>query len=230
VSSDKENNQGHVDNKDVNNDSDSVNKDLFSQDLEDDDFIDIDDIISTRAGSQIHPLTSSQLSAVPPSTPTLVTGVYNQNSRLAGSDIQVPTTPLEVTVTLSKSRERRPATNHNNNNNDTDIGDIDQMSLSAHLLGARLILILYANSIRQSASSSAQGSRAGRSTSSSAHSKGIRHSTSSSNLVPKAISKASKPTSIQKKTYSRQKAATGSSFSTPRNLIGDLYRSSQGFL
>jgi hypothetical protein len=103
------------------------------------------------------------------------------------------------------------------------------MSLSAHLLGARLILILYANSIRQSTSSSAQGSRAGRSTSSSTHSKGIRYSTSSSNLVPKATSKASKPIGIQKKIYSRQKAATDSSFSTPRNLIEDLYRSSQGF-
>jgi hypothetical protein len=77
VSSDKENNQGYIDNKDVNNDSDSVNEDLFSQDLEDDDFIDIDDIISTRAESQIHSLTSSQLSAVLPSTPTLVTGIYN---------------------------------------------------------------------------------------------------------------------------------------------------------
>jgi hypothetical protein len=164
-----------------------------------------------------------------PSTPTLVTGVYNQNSRLAGSDIQVPATPLEVIVTLSKSRERRLATNHNNNNNDTDIGSIDQMSLSAHLSGARLILILYANSTRRSASSSAQGSRAGRSTSSSTHSKSIRYSTSSSNLVPKATSKASKPTSIRKKTYSRQKATTGSSFSTSRNLIGDLHHSSQGF-
>jgi hypothetical protein len=90
---------------------------------------------------------------------------------------------------LSKSRGRRLATNHNNNNNDTVIGGIDQMSLSAHLLGARLILILYANSTRRSASSSAQGSRAGRSTSSSAYSKSTRHSTSSSNLIPKAISK-----------------------------------------
>jgi hypothetical protein len=51
VSSDKENNQGYINNKDVNNDSDLVNKDLISQDLEDDNFIDIDDIISTRAGS-----------------------------------------------------------------------------------------------------------------------------------------------------------------------------------
>jgi hypothetical protein len=164
-----------------------------------------------------------------PSTPTLVTGVYNQNSRLAGSDIQVPATLLEVTVMLSKSRERRLATNHNNNNNNTDIGDIDQMSLSAHPLGTRLMLISHANSTRRSASSSAQGSRAGRSASSSAHSKGIRHSTSSSNLVPKAISKALKPVGIQKKIYSRQKATTDSSFSTPRNLIGDLHRSSQGF-
>jgi hypothetical protein len=164
-----------------------------------------------------------------PSTPTLVTGVYNQNSRLVGSDIQVSTTSLEVIVTLSKSRERRLATNHNNNNNDTDIGSIDQMSLSAHLLGARLILILYANSTRQSAFSSTQDSRTGRSASSSAYSKSIRYSTSSSNLVPKAISKALKPIGIQKKTYSRQKATTGSLFSTPRNLIGDLYRSSQGF-
>jgi hypothetical protein len=229
VPSDEENNQGHVNNKDINDDSDLVNEDLFGQDLEDDDFIDVDDVISTRAGPQIHPLTSSQLSAVPPSTPTLVAGVCNQNSRLAGSDIQVPATPLEVTVTLSKSRGRRPATNHNNNDNDTDIGSIDQMSLSAHLLGVRLILILYANSTRRSASSSAQGSRAGRSASSSAHSKSTRHSASSSNLVPKAISKASKPTGIQKKTYSRQKATTGSSFSAPRNLIGDLHRSSQGF-
>jgi hypothetical protein len=103
------------------------------------------------------------------------------------------------------------------------------MSLPAHLSGARLMLISYANSIRRSASSSAQGSRAGRSASSSTHSKGTRHSTLSSNLVPKATSKVSKPTGIQKKTYSRQKAATGSLFSTPRNLIGDLYRSSQGF-
>jgi hypothetical protein len=76
------------------------------------------------------------------STSTLVTGVYNQNTRLAGSDIQVPATPLEVIVTLSKSRERRLAINHNNNNNDTDIGSIDQMSLSTYLLGTRLILIL----------------------------------------------------------------------------------------
>jgi hypothetical protein len=164
-----------------------------------------------------------------PSTPTLVTGVYNQNSRLAGSDIQVSTTLLEVIVTLSKSRERRLAINHNNNNNNTDIGSIVQMSLSAHLLGTRLILILYANSTRRSASSSAQGSRAGRSASSSTYSKSIRHSASSSNLVPKAISKSSKPTSIQKKIYSRQKATIGSSFNTSRNLIGDLYRSSQGF-
>jgi hypothetical protein len=166
---------------------------------------------------------------VPPSTPTLVTGVYNQNSRLAGSDIQVPATPLEVTVTLSKSRERRLATNHNNNDNDTDISSIDQMSLPAHPLGARLILIPHANSTRRSASSSAQDSRVGRSASSSAHSKSIRYSALSSNLVPKAISKALKPAGIQKKTYSRQKATTGSSFSAPRNLIGDLHRSSQGF-
>jgi hypothetical protein len=150
------------------------------------------------------------------STPTLVTGVYNQNSGLAGSDIQVPATLLEVIVTLSKSRERQLATNHNNNNNDIDIGSIDQMSLPAHPLGTMLMLILYANSTRRSASSSA-------------HSKSTRHSASSSNLVPKAISKASKPTGIQKKTYSRQKPTTDSLFSTPRNLIGDLYRSSQGF-
>jgi hypothetical protein len=163
------------------------------------------------------------------STSTLLTGVYNQNSRLAGSDIQVPATLLEVIVSLSKSRECRLAINYNNNNNDTDIGSIDQMSLSAHLLGTRLILISYANSIRRSTFSSAQGSRTERSTSSSAHSKSIRHSTLSSNLVPKAISKASKPTSIQKKIYSRQKATTDSSFSIPRNLIGDLHRSSQGF-
>jgi hypothetical protein len=136
---------------------------------------------------------------------------------------------LEVTVTLSKSRERRLATNHNNNDNDTNIGSIDQMSLPAHLLGTRLILILYANSIRRSTSSSAQGSTSGRSASSSAYSKSTRHSASSSNLVPKAISKVSKPVGIQKKTYYRQKATTGSSFSTPRNLIEDLYRSSQGF-
>jgi hypothetical protein len=229
VSSDKENNQDYINDKDINNDSDSVNKDLFGQDLEDDDFIDVDDVISTRAGPQIHPLTSSQLSAVSPSTPTLVTGVCNQNSRSAGSDIQVPATLLEVIVTLFKSRERRLAINLNNNNNDTDIDSIDQMSLSAHPLGARLILILYANSTRRSASSSTQGSRVGRSASSSTHSKSIRYSTLSSNLIPKAISKASKPKSIQKKIYSRQKATTGSSFSTPRNLIGDLYRSSQGF-
>jgi hypothetical protein len=50
VPSDKENNQGHVNNKDVNDNSDSVNEDLFGQDLEDDNFIDIDDVVSTRAG------------------------------------------------------------------------------------------------------------------------------------------------------------------------------------
>jgi hypothetical protein len=77
------------------------------------------------------------------------------------------------------------------------------MSLSAHLLGARLILISYANSTRRSAFSSAQGSRVERSTSSSTHSKSIRHSTLSSNLVLKAISKMSKPVDIQKKIYSR---------------------------
>jgi hypothetical protein len=229
VPSDEENNQGHVDDEDVNDDSDSVNEDLFGQDLEDDDFIDVDDVVGTRAGPQTHPPTSSQLSAVPPSTPTLVAGVCNQNSRPAGSDIQVPATPPEVTVTLSKSRGRRPATNHNNNDNDTDMGGIDQMSLPAHPPGARPMLIPHANGTRRSASSSAQGSGAGRSASSSAHSKGTRHSASSSNLVPKATSKASKPAGIQKKTYSRQKAATGSSFSAPRNLIGDLHRSSQGF-
>jgi hypothetical protein len=77
------------------------------------------------------------------------------------------------------------------------------MSLSAHPLGTRLILIFYANSTRRSTFSSAQGRRAGRSASSSTYSKSIRHSTLSSNLVPKAISKASKPIGIQKKTYSR---------------------------
>jgi hypothetical protein len=77
VPSDEENNQGYINDEDVNDDSDSVNEDLFGQDLEDDDFIDVDDVVSTRAGPQIHPLTSSQLSAVPPSTPTLVAGVCN---------------------------------------------------------------------------------------------------------------------------------------------------------
>jgi hypothetical protein len=126
VSSNKENNQDSINDKDINNNSDLVNKDLISQDLEDDNFIDIDDIISTRVESQIHSLISSQLSAVLSSTPTLVTDIYNQNSRLVDSDIQVPATLLEVTVILSKSREYRLATNHNNNNNsNTDIDSID---------------------------------------------------------------------------------------------------------
>jgi hypothetical protein len=107
-----------------------------------------------------------------------------------------------VALRPKRGTDHRHVTNSNNNNN-TNIGSIDQMSLSAHSLGARLILISYANSIRQSAVSSAQGSRAGRSASSSTYSKSTRHSTSSSNLVPKALSKTLKSTGIQKKIYSR---------------------------